>query len=79
MPLLLTTDAVTSIAQKHSATPAQVLLAWGVQRGTVVIPKSEDEGRMRANLEVRPFLLCPVVPDVLCIEKSVDISLHIAR
>lgn len=50
IPLLLNTDAVTSIAQKHNSTPAQVLLAWGVQRGTVVIPKSEDEARMKANL-----------------------------
>ena len=44
---------IQKIAEKGKVTPAQVVLAWGVQRGTVVIPKSEDDGRMTANLNVR--------------------------
>ncbi|TFK44433.1 aado/keto reductase [Crucibulum laeve] len=41
---------VKQIAEKLNASAAQVVLSWGVQRGTVVIPKSEDQDRMKANL-----------------------------
>ncbi|KAJ1677539.1 hypothetical protein EV182_005952, partial [Spiromyces aspiralis] len=44
-------DVIVEIANKHNATPAQVLLAWGVQRGTVVIPKSVSPDRIKANFE----------------------------
>jgi diketogulonate reductase-like aldo/keto reductase len=43
---------VNNIAQKCNTTAAQVILAWGVQRKTVVIPKSENEERLKANLSV---------------------------
>ena len=39
---------VAALMQKH---PAQVLLRWGVQRGTSVLPKSVHESRLRENLE----------------------------
>jgi diketogulonate reductase-like aldo/keto reductase len=51
--LLLDDEEVVRIAKTHGAAPAQVLLSWGVQHGVVVIPKSENEDRMRANLAVR--------------------------
>ncbi len=41
------------IAHVHETTPAQVALGWGIQRGTVVIPKSENPERMRQNITVR--------------------------
>jgi len=41
---------INQIADKHLATPAQVVLSWGVQRGTIVIPKSENEQRLLANI-----------------------------
>jgi alcohol dehydrogenase (NADP+) len=48
----LTHEAIVkSIAEKHHCTPAQVLLAWGMQRGTIVIPKSVNEKRIRENYE----------------------------
>ena len=31
---------IIEIAQKHSKTPAQICLAWGLSRGTAVIPKA---------------------------------------
>ena len=40
------------IAREHGVTPAQVVLRWGVQRGCVVIPKSEDAGRIKENLSL---------------------------
>ena len=47
------------VAEKNGVTVAQVLLSWGVQRGTSVVPKSEREERLRNNFEVsRSGLLC---------------------
>ena len=40
------------IAQEHDTTPGQVALSWGVQRGTVVIPKSENPERIKQNITV---------------------------
>jgi D-xylose reductase len=48
---------VRDIAQQHRRSPAQVLLRWGVQRGTVVIPKSTRMERLRENLAVFDFEL----------------------
>ena len=44
---------ITAIAKAHMASSAQVLLSWGVQRGTAVIPKTVHATRMRENLQVR--------------------------
>ncbi|KAL1746183.1 NADP-dependent oxidoreductase domain-containing protein [Schizophyllum fasciatum] len=49
---LIEYPAVNAIAEKVKASPAQVVLTWGVQRGTSVIPKSENEERMAANLKL---------------------------
>ena len=49
---------VIKIAQTHNASPAQVALSWGIQRGTVVIPKSVNPDRMRQNLTVRSSCRC---------------------
>lgn len=43
---------IQAIADKLGVTVGQVILSWGVQRGTVVIPKSEKEERMIANITV---------------------------
>ena len=45
--------AINALAEKFNATSAQILLSWGVQRGTSVIPKSENAERMAKNLQVR--------------------------
>ncbi|KAJ7188602.1 Aldo/keto reductase [Mycena filopes] len=41
---------IKSIAEKVKTTPAQVLMSWAVQRGTITIPKSENKERMLANI-----------------------------
>lgn len=48
-PILMQDDAVKKIAKKHKATEAQILLAWGMQRGTSVIPKSTNKKRISEN------------------------------
>jgi len=40
------------MADVVSPCPLQVLLRWGVQRGTSVIPKSTKQQRLRSNLEL---------------------------
>lgn len=37
------------MALVRGCTPAQVVLAWGLSRGTSVIPKSSHAGRIREN------------------------------
>ena len=45
------------IAGRHGRTPAQVILRWHLQLGTVVIPKSSSPDRMRQNLSILDFTL----------------------
>lgn len=56
-PVLLQDPEIAAIAAEHRATPAQVLIAWAVQRGTSVIPKSIDPRRMQENLAARELTL----------------------
>ncbi|KAI8055812.1 NADP-dependent oxidoreductase domain-containing protein [Syncephalis plumigaleata] len=42
---------ITSIAEKHKCTPAQVLINWAVERNTSVIPKSANPGRIESNFK----------------------------
>ena len=48
-PVLLEDAAIAKIAERVGATPAQVLLAWALQRGTSAIPKSVNPSRMAEN------------------------------
>ncbi|KXN86116.1 Glycerol 2-dehydrogenase (NADP(+)) [Leucoagaricus sp. SymC.cos] len=43
-------EGIKAIAGKNQATVAQVILSWAIQRGTVVIPKSENEQRLKDNI-----------------------------
>lgn len=49
-PILLDDPTIAEIADAHDATPAQVLIRWAIHRGTAVIPKSVDAGRIKENL-----------------------------
>jgi 2,5-diketo-D-gluconate reductase A len=46
---LLEDGTVSNIAAKHQATPAQVVIAWHLAIGNVVIPKSVTESRIHEN------------------------------
>lgn len=43
----------TDLAARKNATPAQVVLAWGMQRGTIVIPKSTSDQHLAENVAAR--------------------------
>eukprot|EP00742_Colponemidia_sp_Colp-10_P005197 GILJ01005551.1.p1 GENE.GILJ01005551.1~~GILJ01005551.1.p1 ORF type:complete len:311 (+),score=49.46 GILJ01005551.1:28-933(+) len=48
---------ITTLASKYNKSPAAILIRWGVQRGTSVIPKSTKEERLRGNFDVFDFEL----------------------
>jgi D-xylose reductase len=54
---VLSQPIVQEIAGRVQRTPAQVVLRWGVQRGTSVIPKTSRVERLAENLAVFDFTL----------------------
>lgn len=46
----LENEVVAELAAQYGATPAQVVLAWHLGLGNIVIPKTVTPGRMRENL-----------------------------
>ncbi|MEU3250706.1 aldo/keto reductase [Streptomyces sp. NPDC006997] len=54
---LLEVPAIVAIARKHGRTPAQIVLRWHIQLGTVVIPKSVTPSRIKENIDVFDFSL----------------------
>ncbi|MCV7092654.1 aldo/keto reductase [Mycobacterium interjectum] len=51
-PRLLDDPLIASIASRLGKTPAQVLLAWGIQRGSAVLTASVTPARIRENFDV---------------------------
>lgn len=49
---LLAAEPVTDAARRHGATPAQVVLRWHQQLGSLPIPRSSDSARQRENLQL---------------------------
>ncbi len=56
-PILMEDPIIVAIAERRGVTPAQVLISWAIQRGTSVIPKSVNPGRMKQNLEAAAVVL----------------------
>jgi len=48
---------VKEIAARVNRTPAQVVLRWGVQRGTSIVPKTSNPSRLKENLSLFDFEL----------------------
>jgi len=54
-PSLLEHNVIASVSATHKKTPAQVLLRWATQQGIAVIPKSNNQDRLVANLDCNSF------------------------
>lgn len=54
---LLDNPTITSVAQTHGKTPAQVAIRWSIQLGNVVIPRSANPERIKENIDVFDFEL----------------------
>ncbi|MCX5682342.1 MAG: aldo/keto reductase, partial [Planctomycetota bacterium] len=48
---------VTGLARRHGRTPAQIVLRWGIQRGTAAIPKTQQLARIQENRALYDFEL----------------------
>ncbi len=55
----LANGVVEEIARAHGVTPAQVILRWHIENGTIIIPKSVHVERQRENLDLFGFALTP--------------------
>jgi diketogulonate reductase-like aldo/keto reductase len=53
----LSEPALVSVGRKYGKTPAQVLIRWALQHGTIPIPKSSRPERIRENAAVFDFSL----------------------
>jgi diketogulonate reductase-like aldo/keto reductase len=67
-PRLLDDPVVTSIARRLHKTPAQILLAWAVQRGAALLTTSTNSDRIRENFDIS------TLPDDALQELSNDIT-----
>ena len=51
-PNLLADPVITTIANRVGKTPAQVVLAWAIQRGTALLTTTKTPSRIKENLDV---------------------------
>jgi 2,5-diketo-D-gluconate reductase A len=54
---LLGDPTIAEIAARHDRSPAQVVLAWHLAMGTVIIPRSVTPSRIRENLDITDIRL----------------------
>jgi D-xylose reductase len=54
---VLENEVVRELAHRHARTPAQIVLRWGVQRGTAIVPKTKQIDRLKENLALFDFQL----------------------
>lgn len=50
-------EVIASIAQKHNATSAQVILSWAIGEGYSVIPSSTKRENLLSNLQATQLQL----------------------
>lgn len=54
---LLTNETISTSAQNHGVTSAQVILRWNLQKGVVVIPVSSNPEHIKENTQIYHFTL----------------------
>ncbi|KAG8500311.1 hypothetical protein CXB51_003636 [Gossypium anomalum] len=68
------------IAEKYKKTVAQIVLRWGIQRNTVVIPKTSKFERLKENFKVFEFELAKEDMDVIqAIDKNYRSNIQPAK
>jgi len=70
-PNLLADPVITAVANRVGKTPAQVALAWAIQRGTALLTTSKTPGRIQENFDVS------TLPDDAMREISEGITLRV--
>lgn len=51
----LNDETLIQLAQKHNKTPAQILIRWNLQLGTVPLPKANQKKHLEENIDVFDF------------------------
>jgi len=64
---------VQELAKKLGKDGGQLLASWGVQRGTVVLPKSVTESRIKSNLQGKHVPHCKSVASNIDRRKDFEI------
>lgn len=54
---VLQDETIVKIAETHGKSPAQVVLRWHLQNGTIAIPKSVTPSRIEENFQIFDFQL----------------------
>ena len=54
---VLEQPVIGEIAATHEKTTAQIVLRWGIQRGTAIVPKTTNKNRLIENLSIFDFSL----------------------
>ena len=67
----LSHKVVLEVARRVQRTPAQVLLRWGLQKDTIVLPKSTHEARIAENAALFDFALdAPAMQQLDALEEN---------
>lgn len=70
-PSLLENPTILEIAEANGYSSAQVLIRWAIQRGTSVIPKSVNPGRIKQNMDAASITLSDdVMQKIASLEKN---------
>jgi len=56
---LINHEIFKKLAEKYNKSTVQIILRWHIQRGYIVIPKTENPAHLKENLEIFDFELTP--------------------
>ena len=54
---MLEEHVIKKLSNKYNKTPAQIVLRWHIERGSMPIPKSTNPKRIKENIEIFDFSL----------------------